>query len=241
MELAYQSTPPTETGEQASILTQMGRVRSASGNTEAAEKLFQQALTSFPGYPPALGNLAQVRVAQKRYAEAVVLLQQRDQDVSHAEGVYSLAEALQLAGRDTEARKAFADFEIKSLAESVRQDNSNRELIFYYAEHAHQPAKALDVATQEFTWRRDVYTLDAYAWALHVNGQDIEARKQIETALAVGIRDSRMFAHAGEIALNLGDRAAAQNYLQQAVSLHAIGSDHAQVVLAQISGPSKQR
>ena len=94
---------------------------------------------------------------------------------------------------------------------------------------------------QEYAWRRDVYTLDAYAWALHVNGQDAEARKQIETALAVGIRDSRIFAHAGEIALKLGDRAAAQNYLQQAVSLHAMGSEHAQVVLAQISVPSEQR
>jgi len=51
MELAYQSTPPTETGEQASLLTQMGQLRLASSNIEAAEQLFLQALTSFPGYP----------------------------------------------------------------------------------------------------------------------------------------------------------------------------------------------
>jgi tetratricopeptide (TPR) repeat protein len=74
LDLAYQSTPPTETGERASILTQMGHLRLASGNTDAAERLFQQALTLFPNYPSALGNLAQVRIAQKRYAEAVVLL-----------------------------------------------------------------------------------------------------------------------------------------------------------------------
>ena len=54
-----------------------------------------------------------------------------------------------------------------------------------------QPRR-LRVAKQEFAWRHDVYTLDAYAWALHVNGQDAEARKQIETALAVGIRDSKI-------------------------------------------------
>ena len=241
MELAYQSTPPTETGERAWILTQMGHLRLASGSTDAAEKLFLQALTSFPHYPSALGNLAQVRSTQKRYAEAVVLLQQRYQDVPRSENLYDLAEALQLAGRDTEARKAFADFETKSLAESARRDSSNRELVFYYADHTHQPSKALRVAQQEYAWRHDVYTLDAYAWALHVNGQDAGARKQIESALAVGIRDSKIFAHAGEIALKLGDRAAAQNYLQEAVSLHAIGSEHAQFVLAQVSGPSEQR
>jgi len=219
MELAYQSTPTTETGERAGILTHMGHLRLASGSTDAAEKLFQQALTSFPNYPSALGDLAQVRIAQKRYAEAVVLLQQRYQDAPHSENLYDLAETLQLAGRDTEAKKAFADFETKSLAEASRNDNSPRELVFYYADHAHQPSKALKVAQQEFAWRHDVYTLDAYAWALHVNGQDAEARKQIETALAVGIRDSKIFAHAGEIALKLGDRTAAQNYLQEAVSL----------------------
>jgi tetratricopeptide (TPR) repeat protein len=241
MELAYQSTSPTETGERASILTQMGHLRLASGSTDTAEKLFQQALTASPRFPFALGNLAQVRITQKRYAEAVVLLQQCYQGATHAEYLYDLAETLQLAGRDTEAKKAFADFETRSLEESVRKDNSNRELVFYYADHAHQPAKALEVAKQEYAWRHDVYTLDAYAWALHVNGQDAEARKQIEAALAVGIRDSEIFAHAGEIALKLDDRAAAQNYLQEAVSLHAIGSEHAQLVLAQVSAPNAKR
>ena len=241
MEMAYQSTPPTDVGERAWILTQMGQLRLASGSTNAAEKLFQQALTCFPYYPSALGNLSQVRITQKRYAEAVVLLQQRYQAIPQAENLYDLAETLQLVGRDSEAKKAFADFETKSLAESVRKDNSTRKLVFYYADHTHQPAKALDVAKQEYVWRHDVYTLDAYAWALHVNGQDAEARKQIETALAVGIRDSKIFAHAGEIALKLGDRTAAQNYLQEAVSLHAVGSEHAQLVLDQLSGPSERR
>jgi len=213
----------------------------ASGSTDAAEKLFRQALIISPGYPAALGNLAQVRITQKRYPEAVVFLQQRYQDTRNVECLYDLAEALQLAGRDAEAKKTFADFETKSLAESDRKDNSNRELVFFYADHAHQPAKAMEIAKREYAWRHDVYTLDAYAWALHVNGQDAEARKQIEAALAVGIRDSKIFTHAGEIALKQHDRAAAQNYLQQAVSLHAIGSDHAQLVLAQVSARNAQR
>jgi tetratricopeptide (TPR) repeat protein len=241
MEMAYQSTPPTETGERASLLTQMGHFRLASGSTDVGEKLFQQALASVPSCPSALGNLAQVRITQKRYAEAVVLLQQRYQGVPRPENLYDLAEALQLAGHDGEAKKLFAEFETKALAESSKRLNSNRELVFYYAAQAHQPAKALQVAKQEYAWRHDVYTLDAYAWALHVNGQDAEARKQIEAVLAVGIRDSTIFAHAGEIALKLGDRATARNYLQEAVSLHAIGSEHAQLVLAQVSGPNAQR
>jgi Flp pilus assembly protein TadD len=168
-------------------------------------------------------------------------LQQRYQYAEYAGNLYDLAEALQLAGRDAEASKAFAEFEAKSLEESGKRQNSNLELIFYYADHARQSAKALAVAEQEFSWRHDVYTLDAYAWALHVKGRDAEARKHIETALAVGISDSKILAHAGEIALNLGDRTVAQKYLQEAVSLHATGSEPAQLVLDRVSVPNPQR
>jgi len=235
LELAYQSASPTETGELARILTQMGHLRLASGSTDAAEKLFQQALTFFPSYPAALGNLAQARIAQKRYAEAVVLLQQCYRVVARSEHLYALAEALQLAGRDAEAEKAFADFETKARVESVRHDNSNRALVFYYADHAHLPVKALDVAKLEYVWRRDVYTLDAYAWALHVNGQDAEARKQIETALAVGVCDAKLFRHAGEIALTMGDVPAAKHYLKQSAELNTIGSENARSLLASLA------
>jgi tetratricopeptide (TPR) repeat protein len=224
MNMAYQSTPPAEVENRAWILSQMAHLKLATGKTDAAESLLQEALTMFPGYHYALGNLAKARIAQGRYDEAVNLLQQRYQAAPHAENLYDLAQALELAGQADEAKKAFAEFETKSFLESVRADNSNRELTFYYADHAHRPGKALDIAKQEHARRHDVYTLDAYAWALHVNGQDGEARKQIEAALAVGIRDAKIFRHAGEIALQLGDRGAAERYLQESASLHAPGS-----------------
>jgi tetratricopeptide (TPR) repeat protein len=234
MDMAYQATPPTETEDRAWILSQMGHLRFVAGKTDEADNILKQALIIFPGYHYALGNLAKVRITQKRYDDAVALLQQRYQAGPHAENLYDLAEALQLAGREDEAKRAFAEFETKSIAESVRKDNSSRELVFYYADHAHQAVRALEVAKQEFAWRRDVYTLDAYAWALHVNGQDAEARKQIETAMAVGIRDAKMLDHAGEIALKLGDKAAAERYLEDSASLHATGSEQASLRLASL-------
>ena len=234
MDMAYQATPPTETEDRAWILSQMGHLRFVAGKTDEADNILKQALIIFPSYHYALGNLAKVRITQRRYDDAVALLEQRYQAAAHAENLYDLAEALKLAGRDAEAKKAFAEFETKSLAESVRKDNSSRELVFYYADYAQQPARALEVAKQEFAWRRDVYTLDAYAWALHVNGQDAEARKQIETALAVGVRDAKMLDHAGEIALKLGDRPAAERYLEDSAALHAIGSEQARLRLASL-------
>jgi tetratricopeptide (TPR) repeat protein len=240
MNMAYESTAPNEVEDQAWILTQMAHLKLTEGKTDESEVLSQRALTAFPGYHYALANLAKVRIQQKRYSEALELLRQRYQGAAHAENLYDLAEALQLAGQTDEAKKDFAEFEQKSIAESVRADNSNRELIFYYADHANQPAKALAIARSEFARRHDVFTLDAYAWALHVNGQDSEARTQIDMALAVGIRDAKMFSHAGTIAVAQGDHAAAEKYLRQAAELNSIGSEQAKALLASIisTGPS---
>ena len=241
MDMAYQATVPTETEDRAWILSQMGHLRLVVGKTDEADSILRQALLLFPGYHYALGNLAKVRIAERKYDDAVTLLQQRYQAAPQAENLCDLAEGLELAGRVEDAKKAFTEFEAKSLAESFRKDNSSRELVFYYADHAHQPAKALEIARQEFAWRHDVYTLDAYAWALHLCGQDAEARKQIEQALAVGVQDAKLFTHAGAIALKVGDRDKAEHFLRESISLHSNGSEQARVLLAGLGSTSSEK
>ena len=237
MNMAYQSTPPSEVEDAAWIVTQMAHLDLSIGKIEEAEKLSQQALTMFPGYHYALGNLARVRIQQKRYDEAVELLRQRYQAAPHAENLFDLARALQWAGRK-EKQKAFAEFEQKSLLETNRADNSNHELVFYYADYANQPARALEVAQREFTQRHDVFTMDCYAWALHLNNRNREALNQITAALAVGVRDAQLFRHAGEIALAAGDRASAEHYLRQSAELNGAGSEEARIALARLSKPT---
>jgi tetratricopeptide (TPR) repeat protein len=241
MNMALQSTPPTEVEDAAWITTQMAHLNLSVGKLAEAEALLQSALTLFPDYHYALGNLAKVRIQQKRYDEALDLLRKRYNAAPHAENLYELAEALQLAGRTAEAGKAFEEFERKSLAETGITDNSNHELILYYADHAKRPDKALEVAKREYARRKDVVTLDCYAWALHVNGQNAEARRQIETAFAVGIRNAMFYRHAGEIALAAGDRSAAENYLRKSAELNTSGSEQARVVLAGLAQSNSAR
>jgi hypothetical protein len=51
----------------------------------------------------------------------------------------------------------------------------------------------------EMSRRQDVYTLDAYAWALHVNKRSREAAQSMERALAVGIKDPDVLSRAATI------------------------------------------
>jgi tetratricopeptide (TPR) repeat protein len=127
------------------------------------------------------------------------------------------------------------------LVESAKADNSNHELTFYYADVAHEPDKALEVAKRELARRHDVFTLDAYAWALFVKGQYEEARLQSERALQVGIRDATLLRHAGEIALTCGDQRAGEKYLRASSELTTIESEPTSVSLNNFRHASMER
>jgi tetratricopeptide (TPR) repeat protein len=200
MQMAYDATPSTETEDRAWILTQMAHLNLVAGDLSKAEMYANRALGLFLDYHYALGALAQVRISQERYDDAVTLLRRRYSAAPHAENLYALAEALELAGQTDESEKAFAEFERKSLAETNIADNSNHELIAYYVDHAHQPAKALEVASREVERRKDVFTLDCYAWALAANGAYEKADAQIQRALQVGLKDPKILSHADFIA-----------------------------------------
>ncbi len=111
MQAAYDSTPYSEMEDRAWLLTQIAHLNLMAGNLTDAENHATGALGLFPNYHYALGTLAQIRIAQKRFDDAVALLQQRYSGAPHAENEFALGEALALAGREAEANKAFADFE----------------------------------------------------------------------------------------------------------------------------------
>ena len=124
------------------------------------------------------------------------------------------------AGQVTQAASAYADFVAIARPLINNNDNANEELISYYLGRGHDPAEALRIAQLEIANRHDVNRLDAYAWALYGNGRYEEAKKQIGMALAVGVREARMFYHAGAIAAKLHDEASASRYLKQSVELN---------------------
>ena len=200
MQAAYQRTSAAETEDRAWLLTQMGHLELLRGNLGAADSLLGLALDLFPEYHYALAQRARVRTAQGRHADAVALLRRHYEMAPHPENLFLLAEALKRAGETDEAGRVFARFEEEAKREVHRADNANRELVFYYADHAARPEEALWVAEHELARRRDVFTRDAFAWALAANGRWEDARREIEAALAVGVRDPRILAHARAIA-----------------------------------------
>lgn len=226
---AFERTSVDETEDRAWILTQIAHLQLQSGAVAEAETSAQRALELFPRYHYALAQLAAVRTAQGRHAEAATLYSERYQQAPHPENLYDVGRALERAGRKAEAKAAYALFEQKAVAESQSPDNCNRELIAFYVAHG-RAADGLRLAEREIGRRRDVHTLDAYAWALLANGRVAEARTQIEAALAVGTKDARVLYHAGVIAHRAGDRAAARAHLDEATRVNATSEVAADVL-----------
>jgi tetratricopeptide (TPR) repeat protein len=76
----------------ASCLFNLGYVEKRQGNQAAAERLFQQALKSNPNFSEALLELANLRVADKKFEEAAILLRRYVKVSSDpASGYYKLA------------------------------------------------------------------------------------------------------------------------------------------------------
>jgi len=221
LQMSVDSTPLSESEDRAWLLAQMSHLELVTGDLSKAETYAGSALTTFPDYHYALGALAQVRLAQGRYQEAVEFLAQRYAAAPRTTVLYALAEAQDLAGRHEEAQESFREFERQALAQSPLADNSNRELIAYYLDHAHEPAKALAIARRESEGRHDVFTLGSYAWALAGSGDYQGASVQLEKALALGVKEPELLFHAGAIALRLHQTEKAEMYLKDAAARYS--------------------
>lgn len=199
MQAAFGRLPFQESEDRAWVLTQIGHLELVRQRPAAAERAIEQALDLFPNYHYALGALAEVRTAQQRHREAAALQAQRYAVAPHPENLYELAEAQARAGMAAEAATSYAEFETGARREMASEDNANRELISYLVGTGKQPADGLVLARREIARRQDVYTREAYAWALFKNGRRAEAKKEIAAVLAVGVQHPRVLERAALI------------------------------------------
>lgn len=236
LERSYAETSPEETEELVWIANKIALVRIHSGNPEVALQALDQAEQIFPQYPYTLENRAEAKLAQGKTLEAISILRQLPQTPNI---LYKLAKAEAIAGQAKESELAYERFEKTARPLISAPANADRQLIFYYADQGATSPKfaqqALDMGLREISLRQDVWTLDAYAWALYVNGKYGEANLQIQKALTVGIRSDRIFNHAGHIASKLNQQAEAARYFQAALQLNS-SAEYAQDSRKELAG-----
>jgi len=195
------------------------------GRLDDAERMAAASLQSVPDYASALLVRGRIRLAQKKYSEAIQLLEQAARLNPLPDYQWPLADALRAAGRTADADAAehlllqnggaedprtFALYLSTRVARTASGPEGPHDM------RAGDGQRAVDLARHELTVRGDVFTLDALAWALVNVGEVHEASALMERALAEGTADARLFLHASVIAAADGRSADAARWASKA-------------------------
>jgi len=235
----YQQTSPDQLEDSAWRATRVAEINLSMGKLDLADQWLAKALASFPTYYFTLEVQARVLEVRHKYAEAADVLHLRNQHFPQPESIYAEVVALEHSGNGAKAKELDATFEQLALSRSSLADNDNRDLVLYYLGPKHDPSSALRIARLAISQRHDVWTLDSLACALYANGDYVEAQKQIEKALAPGIRDGNIFYHAAQINSALKNQAATVQYLKSSLEANPQSevSDSAREMLSRVAEP----
>ena len=207
---AFAQTSPIEVEELAWIANRIASIEIDSGQNDVAEQTLERAETLFPHDPYTIENTATLRMAQNRASDAMQLWTQARSIDPNPAIVFALAKSQEAAGQGQQAHATYSEFERFTSAPGGATDEAMVDLVFLQAASPSTAQDALKLAERLMESRHDVWTLDAYAWALYANGRFKDADAALQQAIAVGLRNAQIFNHAGQIAqaLNCGEDAA---------------------------------
>lgn len=208
--IAAAAGSPREPEPTAWAFTRFGMYSLQKGDLRTANNASDQALELVSDFAPALLLRGKIFNAQSAPAEAVKAFELAAEKNPLPEYLWALADALRADRRDSEAGKV----EAKILATGQRNDP--RTFAIYLATRHTDAALSLELSKAELGSRRDIFTLDALAWAQLANGNLEEARSNIALALAEGTQDARLFYHAAAIAAASHDGAGALEFSKKA-------------------------
>ena len=210
-----ETRPPRETV--AWCRWQLGEVAFSVGDYQLAERHYRDSLTTFPDYHSALASLGRVRAAQGDLAGATEIYQRAIRIHTDPAFVAALGDLYKLTGREKDAA---TQYELVEQIDRADGEHYHRQLATFYADHNMKAEEAYADARHEYELRRDIYGADAVAWTALKAGKLTEAQAAMKDALRLGTRDARLFYHAGMIARAAGDKEAARDYLQRALTLN---------------------
>jgi tetratricopeptide (TPR) repeat protein len=180
------------------------------GEMKRAQAVCDEALRTRADYPPALLASGRILLAENKIGEAVSMLERAARLNPLPEYQWALADALRAAQREDDALK------VEKQLTATGAANDPRTYSLFLATRGQQTDVALRLAEEELKVRRDVYTLDALAWAQNARGDAAEAWKTMESALAMGTVDARLYLHAAAISAQAGEPARARIYAEKA-------------------------
>lgn len=200
-------------------IVELGHLLMKSGRSAEAEKVYAAAIRTFPGYHPAYGGLGKAQAAQGNLKSAIASYEHAQASTPLPDYAAALYDLYRATGDEQKAAKERDLLDLYDHLSLANGEKANRNLAMAYADHDWHLDRALELAQAELAVRKDIYTYDALAWALHKNHRDSDAQAAMKQAMHLSTPEPMFYYHAQQIALALGDEKQAAAYSQQLKSL----------------------
>lgn len=213
MEAALRAGSPHDAETQAWTLSRLSFYQLQAGDAPRALIVAEAAIKQATNYPPALLARGRALLALGKNEDAVAVLRHAAELNPLPEYHWWLADGLRAAGETGEAAK------IETLLVDRGEAGDPRTLALFLATRGRSRAAAVRLARDEMASRADVFSYDAFAWALAANGDLDAADAAMQRALAERTQDARLFLHAGEIARKRGRFGEAKKHFSAALPM----------------------
>ncbi len=241
MTQAARSADPKETETQSWCLVQLGDEHWKYGEFTKAEKIYDEALSVYPGYFLALASKGRLLAAKNDLDGAEKFLTDAQNRLPAVDAIINLGHVYTLRG---DAEKAKQQYElVEVVEEKLGAAGDQKKLALFWADRDVKLAEALAIAEKEYAMRKDIYTTDVLAWCLFKNGKVVEAKKKIDEAMRLKSNDARIKYHAGMIEKASGNKREAFRLIDEALTLNPsfdlIQAGVARKTLEELKGISK--
>jgi len=176
-------------------------------------------------------SLGAVYAAQGRIPQAIAGYKRAQSITPMVQYAGTLHDLYADSAKKAEARQQAEMVDLVAKLEEAANQKANRTLALIYANQDRNLRKSLELAEADLQVRQDVFTYDAYAWALFKNKRLDEAWKASEKAMSLGTPEAMFYYHAGMIANARAEKPASRQLLEKALKLNA-GFDVRQAAIA---------
>ncbi len=201
-----------------------------TSGTDAAAEILEPALAASSRNIHVLLAAGRIAAAREDFAAARKHYETVLEAGPNHEALAALGDLSARDGDSDTAEKYYAQVEALHAAHVAGAVHDHMQMAKFYADHDRKLVEALRMAEQH-KLTRNVMEADTLAWVYFKNGDLSRASEAMQRALSRKTPDAEMQFHAGMIASALGDRAAAQQHLQQALD----GNSRFHVLLAPIA------
>jgi tetratricopeptide (TPR) repeat protein len=195
MKLAVDATAPTDFEALAWAYAQVGDLYLQLRKLPQSKQAYTAASQAFPGHPAAVIGYARVRAAEGDVPGALALLQTLASTAATPDLAVQIGDLLARLGRHVEAETQYALAEAGWRADAPEPKRLTRLLV----DHRGKVEEGVRIAERAASERRDIFTMDALAWAYFKAGRLADASRTIALALRTGSRDAEIRAHASAI------------------------------------------